>query len=87
MALALRRAELELLAERFGERPVLLIDDFSAELDPGRRAFLLDLAASVPQAIVTGTERAPGAALTLRAHGGRFTPEVTTEPLPEEVSA
>lgn len=75
IALALRRAELELLAERFGERPVLLIDDFSAELDPGRRTFLLDLAASVPQAIVTGTERAPGAALTLRAHAGRFTPE------------
>ncbi|WP_221088471.1 DNA replication/repair protein RecF [Deinococcus aquaedulcis] len=75
VALALRRAELELLAERYGERPVLLIDDFSAELDPGRRAFLLDLASSVPQAIVTGTERAPGAVLTLRAHAGRFTPE------------
>ncbi|CAM3161941.1 DNA replication and repair protein RecF [Deinococcus deserti] len=81
IALALRRAELELLAERFGEKPVLLIDDFSAELDPTRRAFLLDLAASVPQAIVTGTEQAPGAALTLRAHAGRFTPE------PEPVSA
>ncbi|MCP2012978.1 DNA replication and repair protein RecF [Deinococcus sp. HSC-46F16] len=75
VALALRRAELELLAERFGEKPVLLIDDFSAELDPGRRSFLLDLAASVPQAIVTGTERVPGSALTLRAHSGRFTPE------------
>ncbi|MBB5235479.1 DNA replication and repair protein RecF [Deinococcus budaensis] len=75
VALALRRAELELLAERFGEKPVLLIDDFSAELDPGRRAFLLDLAASVPQALVTGTERAPGAVLTLRAHAGRFMPE------------
>lgn len=83
VALALRRAELELLAERFGEKPVLLIDDFSAELDPGRRAFLLDLAASVPQAIVTGTERAPGAAFTLRAHAGRFTPEAA----PVEVGA
>ncbi|MFD2609933.1 DNA replication/repair protein RecF [Deinococcus taklimakanensis] len=75
IALALRRAELELLAERFGEKPVLLIDDFSAELDPARRAYLLELAASVPQAIVTGTERAPGAARTFRAHAGRFTPE------------
>ncbi|SMB94622.1 DNA replication/repair protein RecF [Deinococcus hopiensis] len=75
VALALRRAELELLAERFGERPVLLIDDFTAELDPGRRAFLLNLAASVPQAIVTGTESVPGAALALHANGGRFTPE------------
>lgn len=76
IALALRRAELELLAEKFGERPVLLIDDFTAELDPNRRQYLLDLAASVPQALVTGTERAPHAALTLRAVAGRFTPEV-----------
>lgn len=75
IALALRRAELELLAEKFEEKPILLIDDFTAELDPGRRGFLLDLAASVPQAIVTGTERAPGAVLTLRAHAGRFTEE------------
>lgn len=73
VALALRRAELELLAEKFGEKPVLLIDDFTAELDPNRRQSLLDLAASVPQAIVTGTEHAPGAMLTLRASAGRFT--------------
>lgn len=73
VALALRRAELELLAEKFGEKPVLLIDDFTAELDPNRRQSLLDLAASVPQAIVTGTEHAPGAALTLCASAGRFT--------------
>ncbi|MFC3861555.1 DNA replication/repair protein RecF [Deinococcus antarcticus] len=73
VALALRRAELELLAEKFGEKPVLLIDDFTAELDPHRRQYLLDLAASVPQAIVTGTEHAPGAALTLCASAGRFT--------------
>ncbi|MDO4246449.1 MAG: DNA replication and repair protein RecF [Deinococcus sp.] len=74
VALALRRAELELLREKFGEDPVLLLDDFTAELDPHRRQYLLDLAASVPQAIVTGTERAPGAVLTLQAQAGRFTP-------------
>lgn len=72
VALALRKAELDLLAERYSEPPVLLIDDFSAELDPGRRAFLLQLAASVPQAIVTGTEVAPGAAHTLHAVEGQF---------------
>lgn len=72
VALALRKAELDLLAERYSEPPVLLIDDFSAELDPGRRAFLLQLAASVPQAIVTGTEVAPGAAYTLHAVEGQF---------------
>ena len=82
VALALRRAELELLAEKFGEKPVLLIDDFTAELDPNRRQSLLDLAASVPQAIVTGTEHAPGAALTLCASAGRF-----TQVKPQEVGA
>ena len=82
VALALRRAELELLAEKFGEKPVLLIDDFTAELDPNRRQYLLDLAASVPQAIVTGTEHAPGAVLTLRASAGRF-----TQIEPQEVKA
>ena len=72
IALSLRKAELDLLRERFDDMPLLLIDDFSAELDPSRRAFLLTLAASVPQAIVTGTEEAPGAALSLRAEAGRF---------------
>lgn len=73
VALALRYAELQLLSERFGQPPVLLIDDWTAELDPQRRQFLLDLAASVPQALVTGTEQPPGAALVLRAVAGRFT--------------
>lgn len=75
VALALRHSEMALLAEKFGEQPVLLIDDFTAELDPDRRQFLVDLASSVPQSLVTGTECAVGAALTLRAQAGRFTPE------------
>lgn len=73
IALSLRKAELELLRERYGEMPLLLIDDFSAELDPSRRAFLLTLAASVPQAIVTGTEAAKGAVKTWQAELGAFT--------------
>jgi len=77
IALALRKAELDLLQERYGEPPILLIDDFSAELDPRRRAFLLDLAALVPQAIVTGTEAFPGAALTLHASEGRIDAQTT----------
>src|SRR5690606_14887794 len=40
-ALALKVAEYRLLAERHGEPPVLLVDDFSAELDSARRAYLL----------------------------------------------
>lgn len=71
VALALRQAEVTLLTERFHEPPLLLIDDWSAELDPLRRGYLLQLASSVPQALVTGTEAAP-ALLTFRAAGGRF---------------
>jgi DNA replication and repair protein RecF len=55
-SLALRVAEYQLLQEKHGETPVLLIDDFTAELDANRRAYLLELAANTPQAIVTGTE-------------------------------
>lgn len=55
-ALALKVAEYQLLGERHGEPPVLLVDDFSAELDAGRRAYLLDLVAATPQALVSGTE-------------------------------
>ena len=100
IALSLRRAELELLRERYNEAPLLLIDDFSAELDPTRRAFLLELAARVPQAIVTGTERVPGAAASWQAATGEFTALEgeysdrasaqmlrVPEPVPEEVDA
>ncbi|WP_043816679.1 DNA replication/repair protein RecF [Deinococcus maricopensis] len=86
VALALRKAELDLLRERYGENPVLLIDDFTAELDPNRRQFLLDLAHSVPQALVTGTEHAPGARLTLRAESGTFMPDAAQQPLPAEAT-
>jgi DNA replication and repair protein RecF len=60
IALALRQAEYTLLEEKFREPPVLLIDDFTAELDAHRRGFLLEMASRAPQAIVTGTE-APNA--------------------------
>ncbi len=58
-ALALRVAEYRLLAERHGEPPVLLVDDFTAELDAGRREFLLALTSATPQALVSGTEPPP----------------------------
>lgn len=58
-ALALRVAEYRLLLDKHGEAPVLLLDDFTAELDAGRRAYLLSLAAETPQAVVTGTEAPP----------------------------
>jgi DNA replication and repair protein RecF len=55
-ALALKVAEYKLLGERHKEAPVLLVDDFSAELDGARRSYLLDLVANTPQALVSGTE-------------------------------
>lgn len=58
-ALALKVAEYQLLKEKHNFAPLLLLDDFSAELDLNRRGFILSLASNTPQAIVTGTELPP----------------------------
>ncbi len=70
-ALALRVAEYRLLNEKHREAPVLLLDDFTAELDAGRREFLLSLAANTPQALVSGTEAPPHAAKHFFVSGGQ----------------
>ena len=69
LALALRLASYDLLRAD-GEDPVLLLDDVFAELDPGRRERLAELAVTAEQALVTAAAAAdvPGA-LT----GARFT--------------
>ena len=72
-ALALRVAEFRLLEERHGETPVLLLDDFSAELDPSRREFLLQLVRSAAQALVTGTEPPPEYDSLMRIESGTVT--------------
>jgi DNA replication and repair protein RecF len=72
IALALRQAEYMLLSEKFKEAPVLLIDDFTAELDSSRRDYLLAMAAQAPQAIVTGTEAAPRANKTYAITNGQL---------------
>lgn len=69
-ALALRVAEFELLSEKHREAPVLLLDDFTAELDANRREFLLQLAARAPQAVVSGTEAPPHSSTRLFISGG-----------------
>ena len=69
-SLALRVAELRLLEEKHGEAPIVLLDDFSAELDADRRAYLLDLSGRHPQALVSGTEAPPHAERVLRIAGG-----------------
>jgi DNA replication and repair protein RecF len=50
-------AHAELVAERVGRPPLLLLDEVAAHLDPGRRAALLDrLSAQGGQVWMTGTE-------------------------------
>ena len=59
--LALVLAEAELLAERRGEPPLLLLDDVFSELDTERRAALLAQLPAGGQTVITATHR-PGVA-------------------------
>ena len=54
--LALKLAELDLLAELDGRPPLLLLDDVFSELDPDRRAHLVRRIGELPQAFVTTTD-------------------------------
>ena len=56
--LALLLAEAELLAERRGSPPLLLLDDVLSELDPGRRRILAARVAASGQALITATDAA-----------------------------
>jgi DNA replication and repair protein RecF len=56
--LALLLAEAELLAERRGVRPLLLLDDVLSELDPSRRGILVDRVAGRGQTLITATDPA-----------------------------
>lgn len=53
--LALKLAELDLLARGDGVAPLLLLDDVFSELDPERRAHLVRRIRALPQAFVTTT--------------------------------
>jgi DNA replication and repair protein RecF len=55
VALALRIAEVGLMAERTGDRPVLLLDDLASELDSGRRQRLLEMLHGGGQVFMTTT--------------------------------
>jgi DNA replication and repair protein RecF len=55
--LALLLGEAELLEERRGVRPLLLLDDVLSELDPGRRQILADRVRGSGQALVTSASR------------------------------
>lgn len=54
--MALKLAELTWMQQVIGEWPVLLLDEFIAELDANRRAYLLDRIDGATQSILTTTE-------------------------------
>jgi DNA replication and repair protein RecF len=67
LLLGLVLAHAELVADRVGRAPVLLLDEVAAHLDPDRRAALFARAAGIGQVWLTGTEAGlfaavPGAA-------------------------
>ena len=73
-------AHAELVADRTGRAPILLLDEVAAHLDPVRRAALFErLAATGSQTWITGTERAPfegiGEASWFAVAEGRIAPD------------
>jgi DNA replication and repair protein RecF len=74
-ALALKLAEVQFLAKRLNENPVLLLDDVLSELDLDRQSALLGLLDEHVQTFVSSTH-AEGLAYkpgqTLRVQGGQF---------------
>jgi DNA replication and repair protein RecF len=56
--LALLLAEAELIGERHGYAPLLLLDDVLSELDPSRRRVLAERVATTGQTLVTSTTAA-----------------------------
>lgn len=55
MVLALKMAEVELVAQVSGEAPVLLLDDVLAELDPNRQLLLLEAIGQQQQCLLSTT--------------------------------
>ena len=77
LLLGLVLAHAELVADRVGRAPILLLDEVAAHLDPSRRAALFDRLADGGQVWMTGTEAAlfdavPGDATRYRVDAGRI---------------
>jgi DNA replication and repair protein RecF len=75
LLLGLALAHAELVADRIGRAPVLLLDEVAAHLDPGRRAALFERLAGKGQVWMTGTEpelfaAVPGGATRYRVAAG-----------------
>ena len=54
--LAMKLGEVNLIADEFGEQPVVLLDDVMSELDEVRRRCVVDRASTLDQVIVTNAE-------------------------------
>ena len=67
VVLALRLAEVQWMAKRTGERPLLLVDDLGAELDQDRRTRLLSLFGAGTQTLATTAGDADLLARIIRA--------------------
>lgn len=82
VALALKLGEVEFMQAATGERPILLLDDVMSELDPSRRALLLEIIDPAGQTILTATDFQPFSPAFLsrsalfRIHGGAVSPLV-----------
>jgi DNA replication and repair protein RecF len=79
LLLGLVLAHAELVADRVGRAPILLLDEVAAHLDPGRRAALFERLAGTGQVWMTGTEAAlfeavPGDATRYRVADGTIDP-------------
>jgi DNA replication and repair protein RecF len=57
VALALKLAELDVIRDHTGDRPLLLLDDVLSELDPDRRAALREVIRQQEQVLLTATDR------------------------------
>jgi DNA replication and repair protein RecF len=69
--IALKLCEIDLFRSKTGHRPILLLDDFSSELDRGRREFLLRaLFEGDLQVFITSTEEPPFAGKIFRVKRG-----------------
>jgi DNA replication and repair protein RecF len=82
--LALKMAEIQWMADRTGETPILLLDEVVAELDDRRRELLLHYVQQASQSLLTATD--PGMftagfleqATMLQVENGRIVKNVTT---------
>ena len=54
--LAMKLGEVDLIADKFGEQPVVLLDDVMSELDEVRRRCVVDRASNLDQVLVTNAE-------------------------------